>query len=92
MNVQRDINDIVNQKVTNITATQGHTMVEFADGSAVTLSGVPTPIQVHVNQCIFCGNPGSLSEPLFTNDNEHYICKQCVHDAVEAYKNFGDGK
>lgn len=85
--MEKELNNILKQKVKKIDVRNGHTVIIFEDDSELQLDGQPfeLPESVKIPTCNFCGHPASKEEPLFSVDGESFICKDCIN---LAYKTF----
>lgn len=57
---------------------KGNTTTIKTKNQNINLNGTPSEINMNINRCVFCGHTGTETKPLFTMDNEHYICKPCL--------------
>ena len=57
---------------------KGNTTTIKTKNREIELNGIPMEVDLNINRCIFCGHTGTEKKPLFTIDNEHYICKPCL--------------
>lgn len=61
-----------------------NTVLTLDDGSKVTLTGTPTPLELNGPRCTLCGTPAQ-AYPLFTLDDVHYLCSDCAALAVRTF-------
>ena len=48
------------------------------DQGDISLQGRPQEIQLNISRCEFCGHVAEETKPLFTIDNDKFICKPCL--------------
>lgn len=79
--------DIKDKHVKDVSVVGNHTIINFTDNTSVQLSGQPMelPDNLNIQRCVFCGKPSDVNSPLYTSDEEHYICMDCVKLAYQTY-------
>jgi len=59
--------------------------IELSNGEKISLKGKPSEIEMNINRCVYCGKIGDKESPLYTMDNETFLCKHCTILAFKTY-------
>ena len=84
----KELQDLVNQPVKNITYEGQMTIVEFENGQILPLYGGGGSLDGTVNlikYCAFCGNEGTDENPVVSLNpqDDPLICPSCVSKAMQ---------
>ncbi|MFW6008585.1 MAG: hypothetical protein ACOCP8_04890 [archaeon] len=79
---QKKLVELFKSEIEDIIESNDSTLIKFKNGQVVPLYGEQAELKIPT--CIFCNDPGT-DAPLFTINDKHFICKNCVLMALETY-------
>lgn len=81
----RELISLFDSQVKNISRENDTTIIEFENGQVIPIYGEQISINSSIPVCSFCNLPGDSESPLFTVNEENYICKDCTILSLETF-------
>ena len=82
MKNEEELQELLKEKIIGIKQENNNTIIFFENGESLPLSGYP--IELNIPKCSFC-QEYSFNDPLFTINDDIFICKNCTTLAVETF-------